>query len=229
MILLVNCLEHDNSRVLQMRSKYGLRCNGEHTEKQMPTGHMRSITFDILSEADSVNISAKLIGAVSQVTDPALKPPNLANQCDTCRPKTEECVKGKWRDSYPPMKFSVSTKDVFTKTAITAEVKESLSRNRSSDEGIASDYWNIIPSDAQQYPSNSRSNKCFLSHAQVYYFLKDVDPRFLQSFLKKSSIFLNCFLLTPNFHRVTEVGQRITFDRSTKLYEKLIGLELPMN
>lgn len=254
----------------------------EHSEKLEQKGRLMSISFNILSEADAVRKSVKLIGAASEVTDPALGFPNLINHCNTCGAKDRrECeghfglinfpftilnpyflpevaqilnkicpacksvhvnkVKssgstsvrdhsdtckycdGRSRDSYPPMKFKVTSKDVFAKTAISAEVSERSSSNRSSNGSMASDYWDIIPSDAQQDLSNLGSNKRLLSHAQVYNILKDVDPRFLESFLKrKSSVFLNCFLLTPNCHRVTELGQHITFDTKTKLYKKLI-------
>lgn len=65
------------------------------------------------------------------------------------------------------MKFKVTSKDVCAKTAISAEVSERSSRNRSSNGSMASDYWDIIPSDAQQDPSSLGSNKRLLSHAQV--------------------------------------------------------------
>ena len=74
---------------------------------------------------------------------------------------------GRSRDSYPPMKFKVTSKEVFAKTAISAEVSERSSSNRSSNGSMASDYWDIIPSDAQQDLSNLGSNKRLLSHAQV--------------------------------------------------------------
>lgn len=51
--------------------------------------------------------------------------------------------------------------------------------------------------------------------------LKDVDPNFIKlSILKTDTIFLNCFPVTPNSHRVTEVthafynGQRLIFVRT---------------
>ncbi|KAL3499420.1 hypothetical protein ACH5RR_038513 [Cinchona calisaya] len=254
----------------------------EHSVKLEQTGRLRSISFNILSEVEAVNKSAKLIGAVSEVTDAALGLPNLINQCTTCgakdrkkceghfglinfpftilnpyflpevaqilnkicpacksvrvdkvksygstsirgHPNNCKYCNGRSRDSYPPMKFKVTSKDVFAETAISAEVSERSSRTRSLHGSMSADYWDIIPSDDQQDPSSLGSNKRVLSHAQVYSILKDVDPRFLESFLKKkSSIFLNGFLLTPNCHRVTELGQHIIFDTKTKLYKKLI-------
>ncbi|CAI9093919.1 OLC1v1029529C3 [Oldenlandia corymbosa var. corymbosa] len=135
--------------------------------------------------------------------------PERPNDCKYCYP-------GKLKDVYPPMKFKVSSKDIFGKTAITAEVNERSSSN------IAADYWDFIPSDDQQDESSS-STRRVLSHAQVYQILKDVDLRFLESVLKrKNSIFLDSILLTPNCQRVTEFGQHIIFDSTTKYYKKLI-------
>lgn len=57
-----------------------------------------------------------------------------------------------------------------------------------------------------------------LNGFQVRYLLKDVDPEFIKKFvLSMDSIFLNCFPVTPNSHRVTEImhassnGQRLIF------------------
>lgn len=53
---------------------------------------------------------------------------------------------------------------------------------------------------------------------QVCHLLKDVDANFIRKLvIKTDSIFLNCFSVTPNCHRVTEVthafssGQRLSF------------------
>lgn len=63
------------------------------------------------------------------------------------------------------MKFKVSPKDTFGKTAIIAEV---LSRSRTSSGGIADDYWDFIPNDPQlEKMTSNHPNKRILSHAQV--------------------------------------------------------------
>ncbi|CAK9173084.1 unnamed protein product [Ilex paraguariensis] len=143
------------------------------------------------------------------------------------RPMNCKYCDGSLRDLYPTMRFKVSSNDMFAKTAIIAEVREQLPkkfRNKSFGGGVASDYWDIIPHDGQQDESFLKPNKRVLSHAQVYNMLKDVDPRFLERLLKrKNSIFLNCFLVTPNCHRVTELRQHMIFDERTRAYRKLIG------
>lgn len=63
------------------------------------------------------------------------------------------------------MKFKVSPKDTFGKTAITAEV---LSRSRTSSGGRADDYWDFIPKDPQlEKMTLNHPTKRVLSHAQV--------------------------------------------------------------
>jgi DNA-directed RNA polymerase-4 subunit 1 len=55
---------------------------------------------------------------------------------------------------------------------------------------------------------------------QVHYLLKCVDLEFIKKFvLRTDSLFLNCFPVTPNCHRVSEVphavsdGQQLVFVR----------------
>ncbi|KAL0393468.1 UNVERIFIED_CONTAM: DNA-directed RNA polymerase IV subunit, partial [Sesamum latifolium] len=135
--------------------------------------------------------------------------------CPGC--KSVRHSKGRPRDGYPKMKFKVSSKDVFAKTAIIAEVNETL-LNKNSDRGLAPDYWDVIPKDSAQEFSGLPANKRVLLPAQVYSILKHVCPRVLEALLKrKNSIFLNSLLVTPNSHRVREFGQRITVIRSEKL------------
>ncbi|KAI3501223.1 hypothetical protein L1887_29087 [Cichorium endivia] len=129
------------------------------------------------------------------------------------------CDRG-FRDVYPPMKFKVSTKDVFGKTAIIAE----SSRKLISGKSLPPDYWDFVPNDPQQDESLSAGNRRVLTHAQVYQILKDVNPSFLKGSLgKKNKIFLQSFPLTPNCHRVAEFGQNLTFDERTRAYRKMIG------
>ncbi|XAR55026.1 DNA-directed RNA polymerase [Bertholletia excelsa] len=133
---------------------------------------------------------------------------------------------GSTRDHYPRMKFKVSSKDVFGKTAIIVEIKETptkKSQTKSSRDGLALDYWDFVPKDAQLDESTKTPTSRVLSHAQVYNLLKDVDPVFLkESVFKKYSLLLNCFLVTPNCHRVTELGQYVIFDERTKAFRKMV-------
>lgn len=134
---------------------------------------------------------------------------------------------------YPPMKFKVSSKEIFRKTAIIAEIRETLSKKpqKGFKKILAADYWDIFPKDEQEEEeeTNAKPNRRVLSHSQVRHMLKDVDPNFIKlSILKTDTIFLNCFPVTPNSHRVTEVthafsnGQRLIFDERTRAYKKMV-------
>ncbi|XP_020539597.1 DNA-directed RNA polymerase IV subunit 1 isoform X2 [Jatropha curcas] len=130
------------------------------------------------------------------------------------------------------MKFSVSSEEIFRKNVIIAKISERPPQNshkRGRKKRLAADYWDIIPKDEQQEENTLRPNQRVLTHAQVRHLLKDVDPNFIKKFvLKTDSIFLNCFPVTPNCHRVTEVthafsnGQRLVFDERTRAYKKLV-------
>ncbi|XP_021290967.1 DNA-directed RNA polymerase IV subunit 1 isoform X2 [Herrania umbratica] len=128
------------------------------------------------------------------------------------------------------MNFKISSKDLFRKSAIIVEVSEksSMKVRKRGKQALPSDYWDFIPKDEQQEESLIRPNRRVLSHSQVRYLLKDVDPEFIKKFvLSMDSIFLNCFPVTPNSHRVTEImhassnGQRLIFDQRTRVYKKL--------
>ncbi|XP_011014513.1 PREDICTED: DNA-directed RNA polymerase IV subunit 1-like [Populus euphratica] len=134
---------------------------------------------------------------------------------------------------YPPMKFKVSSKEIFRKTAIIAEIRETLSNKpqKGFKKILAADYWDIFPKDEQEEEeeTNAKPNRRVLSHSQVRHMLKDVDPNLIKlSILKTNTIFLNCFPVTPNSHRVTEVthafsnGQRLIFDERTRAYKKMV-------
>ncbi|KAF3672721.1 putative cucumisin-like [Capsicum annuum] len=66
-------------RVRDFRMEHDL-----NVEQQVPEGILKGINFSILSETDAVKWSAKVIGSVNEVTDPALGFPNLIYQCSTC-------------------------------------------------------------------------------------------------------------------------------------------------
>ncbi|KAL3647224.1 hypothetical protein CASFOL_008192 [Castilleja foliolosa] len=143
---------------------------------------------------------------------------NSSNQ----QPRLCRYCNGNVKYGYPKMKFRVSSKDVFAKSAIIVEVQEKFV-DKSSDLELASDYWDVIPKDTTQVHNDLPPNKRVLSPAQVYTILKDVSPAVFEQILnRKNSIFINSLLVTPNSHRVKEFGQRITIDEATKMYRKLI-------
>ncbi|KAK9276983.1 hypothetical protein L1049_006522 [Liquidambar formosana] len=122
--------------------------------------------------------------------------------------------------------------NIVVKTAIIVEINEKVPkkfRNRSLRGLLPADYWDFIPRDAQQEEGHLLSTRRVLSHAQVHYLLNDVDPRFIKEFVSRThSLFLNCFLVTPNCHRVAEIahafsnGQQLIFGERTRGFRKLV-------
>lgn len=123
----------------------------------------------------------------------------------------------------PSIRFRVSTSDLFRKTAITVELNE-----RPQSKFHIDDFWDFIPKDVQVEESVNK-NKRVLSPAQVHHLIKDVDPSFIKEFVSRTdALFLNCFAVTPNCHRVTELvhpfstGQKLIFDDRTRAFRKLV-------
>ncbi|XP_076942895.1 DNA-directed RNA polymerase IV subunit 1-like [Bidens hawaiensis] len=68
-----------------------------------------------------------------------------------------------YRDIYPPMKFKVSTNDVFGKTVIIAEVNGS--KKFVSDRILPYDYWDFAPIDPQLEELFSAFDRKVFTHA----------------------------------------------------------------
>ncbi|KAL1141298.1 hypothetical protein V6Z11_A11G019600 [Gossypium hirsutum] len=141
------------------------------------------------------------------------------------------CV-GNSIDWYPPMTFKISSKELSKKSTIVVEVSEDslMMVRKRGRQALPADYWDFIPKDQQQEEDGlMKPRRRVLSHAKVHYLLKDVDPEFIKKFIQNvDSIFLNCFPVTPNSHRVTEIthrssnSQRLIFDERTRLYKRLV-------
>ncbi|KAJ1416079.1 RNA polymerase, alpha subunit [Sesbania bispinosa] len=135
---------------------------------------------------------------------------------------------GNGMDRYPTMKFRVSSNDLFRRTAIIVEVNDKApKKKKTSGQGLPGDYWDFIPRDAQQ--EESYVNRRVLSPAQVNHLLSGVDPNFIEKFVPSLDFLgLNCFLVTPNCHRVTELphvfssANPLSFDDRTRACKKLV-------
>ncbi|GAB2209869.1 hypothetical protein Droror1_Dr00027094 [Drosera rotundifolia] len=121
---------------------------------------------------------------------------------------------------YPSMRFKVSSTDLFRRTAITVD---------SAGTNLPDDYWDFIPKDKLLEESLNRSNKRVLSHAQIRHLLKDIDLKLIKEFVPRAdALFLSCFPMTPNCHRVQEFvhplsnGQKLVFDDRTRAFKKLV-------
>ena len=65
------------------------------------------------------------------------------------------------------MKFKVSSKELFRRSAIIAEVNEKLLKQKKRLRSLPADFWDFIPKDEQQEESCLKPNRRVLSHAQV--------------------------------------------------------------
>ncbi|XP_074264846.1 DNA-directed RNA polymerase IV subunit 1-like [Silene latifolia] len=125
----------------------------------------------------------------------------------------------------PYVRFRLSTTDLFKKTAIIAELNE-----RTHNKYQLHDYWDFLPQDVQvPVDESTSSTKRVLSPAQVHALLKDVDKSFIKEFVSEIDVlFMNCFPVTPNCHRVTEIvhpqscGQKIIFDDRSRAFRRLV-------
>uniref|UniRef100_A0A2N9J720 DNA-directed RNA polymerase subunit n=1 Tax=Fagus sylvatica TaxID=28930 RepID=A0A2N9J720_FAGSY len=153
--------------------------------------------------------------------------------CPMCKSIKEELrVKGNSTEWCPTVKFKVSSRELFRKSAIIVEVNDRLPKKHKKKffTGLPADFWDFIPKDEHQEESNLNQKIRVLSHAQVHYLLKCVDLEFIKKFvLRTDSLFLNCFPVTPNCHRVSEVphavsdGQQLVFDERSRAYRKLLS------
>ncbi|XP_043718308.1 DNA-directed RNA polymerase IV subunit 1 [Telopea speciosissima] len=154
--------------------------------------------------------------------------------CKYCmKPDFLNCPTQGSKYGYPRMKFKVASKDKCMKnTSIIVEVNEKSNKkfqNKNPSQVLPVDYWDFIHKDPQQEAQTMKWNQRVLSTAQVFYLLKDIDNEFIGNFvLRPESLFLSCFPVTPNCHRVMETphlfsnGHQYDFDERTKAYRGLL-------
>ncbi|KAL9328666.1 hypothetical protein ACSQ67_003669 [Phaseolus vulgaris] len=245
-----------------------------------PSGVIRAIKFDVLTENDIEKVSVLEINAAGQVTGSTLGLPNTSDECATCGSKNKKICEGHFGvikfpfpilhpyfmseiaqilnkicpvcksirhkskgaqlifgikrsinckycsgngvGRYPAMKFKFSSNDLYRRTAIIVEVNDKASK-KSLGRSLPADYWDFLPYDAQQ--EENYVNRRVLSPGQVTSLLNDVDPNFIEKYVPRNNLItLNCFPVTPNCHRVTEVpyaisnGNRLSFDDRTRSF-----------
>uniref|UniRef100_A0A0Q3PPN4 DNA-directed RNA polymerase n=1 Tax=Setaria italica TaxID=4555 RepID=A0A0Q3PPN4_SETIT len=98
------------------------------------------------------------------------------------------------------------------------------SKGKGSLEGLPQDYWDFVPSENQQLQSTM--TKIILSPYQVFHMLKKSDPELIKQFVsRRELLFLSCLPVTPNCHRVVEIGYGLSDGRLTFLYSKKTDVE----
>ncbi|XP_023643709.1 DNA-directed RNA polymerase IV subunit 1 [Capsella rubella] len=135
--------------------------------------------------------------------------------------------------SYPPVKFRVTTKEVFRRSGIVVEVNEEslIKLKKQGTKTLPLDYWSFVPKDSNIDESCLKETKRILTHAQVYALLYGIDERLIKKDIPMfDSLSLASFPVTPNGYRVTEIvhqsnGARLVFDERTRIYKRLVGFE----
>jgi DNA-directed RNA polymerase-4 subunit 1 len=101
--------------------------------------------------------------------------------------------------------------------SIVAEATDRVSnksKGKGSLEGLPQDYWDFVPSENQQLQSTM--TKIILSPYQVFHMLKKSDPELIKQFVsRRELLFLSCLPVTPNCHRVVEIGYGLSDGRLT--------------
>jgi len=120
---------------------------------------------------------------------------------------------------------------VMERISIVAEASDRVSNKSKGKgllEGLPQDYWDFVPSENQQLQSTM--TKIILSPYQVFHMLKKSDPELIKQFVsRRELLFLSCLPVTPNCHRVVEIGYglsdgRLTFDDRTKAYKRMVDV-----
>ncbi|XP_039826366.1 DNA-directed RNA polymerase IV subunit 1-like isoform X8 [Panicum virgatum] len=120
---------------------------------------------------------------------------------------------------------------VMERISIVAEATDRVSNKSKGKgllEGLPQDYWDFVPSENQQLQSTM--TKIILSPYQVFHMLKKSDPELIKQFVsRRELLFLSCLPVTPNCHRVVEIGYglsdaRLTFDDRTKAYKRMVDV-----
>ncbi|CAH2048096.1 unnamed protein product [Thlaspi arvense] len=135
--------------------------------------------------------------------------------------------------AYPLMKFRVSNKEVFRRSAIVCEVSEEnlLKLKKRGLSALPSDYWSFLPEDPNIDQSSLKPARRILTHPQVNSLLCGIDERLVKKDIPMiDSLPLLSFPVTPNGYRVTEMvnqftGPKLIFDERTRIYRKLVGFE----
>ncbi|TVU35011.1 hypothetical protein EJB05_16875, partial [Eragrostis curvula] len=158
--------------------------------------------------------------------------PESCKYCSKDGAKTYPSVTFKTLSS-PRVLLSKSTlhrsSSVMERISIVAEALVSIKSNsKGSSEVLPQDYWDFLPSEHQTQPNVS---KIILSPYQVFHMLKKIDPVLIEQFIsRRELLFLSSLPVTPNRHRVVEMGYglsdgpRLTFDDRTKAYRRMVDV-----
>ncbi|CAM9002666.1 unnamed protein product [Rhodiola kirilowii] len=134
---------------------------------------------------------------------------------------------------YPPMKFKVSSHDIFKRTTIMVEASQKKPKKYEKIIlKLPEDYWSFIPDDGDEQDINTKPNRKVLTHAQVHHLLDGIGLETAKQYMSKiDSLFIGSALVTPNNHRITEVTHAFSdkptmmFDDRTRAFKKLVDFK----
>ncbi|KAJ6393757.1 hypothetical protein OIU77_023066 [Salix suchowensis] len=209
-------------------------------KQQVPSALITGIAFGVSTKAETEKLSVLSIDAVSEVTDPKLGLPNPSLRCSTCGSGDIKSCEGHFGVINFPYTivhpyFLSEVVQILNKicpgckSIRLAKATELIAKENPQRKGCKYCAGNSLDDQEEEEETIAKPNRRILSHSQVRHLLKDVDPNFIKQFiLRTDTIFLNCFPVTPNCHRVTEVthafsnGQRLIFDERTRAYKKMV-------
>ncbi|WVZ86784.1 hypothetical protein U9M48_033517, partial [Paspalum notatum var. saurae] len=226
---------------------------------ELPKATLNAIKFDLMTSTDMEKLSSISIIEVSDVTSPKLGLPNGSPQCQTCGSRSERDCDGHFgvtklaatvhnpyfidevvhflnqicpgclspRES---MDMKIGGRNSSSNMQVLLEAADRVSNKSKGKgllEGLPQDYWDFVPSENQL---QSNMTKMILSPYQVFYMLKKSDPELIKQFVsRRELLFLSCLPVTPNCHRVMEIGYglsdgRLAFDDRTKAYKRMVDV-----
>ncbi|KAF3974134.1 hypothetical protein CMV_002506 [Castanea mollissima] len=190
--------------------------NDLYEEQQFPSGLLTGICFNIASKKDTEKISVLAVDAVSDLSDPKLGVPNLSNECLTCGAKDTKNCEGHF--GFIDFPFTI------VHPFFLSEAAKILNKICPGCKSIKQELQ--VKLDGDSALDHNQPKGC--KYCVVHYLLKSVDLKFIKKFvLRTDSLFLNCFPVTPNYHRVCEIThtlpQQLFFDDRTRAYKKLVG------
>lgn len=143
---------------------------------------------------------------------------DLSNSCNYCGGNSE--------NFYPLVTFKLASRNAYGKVgSVIVEVNEKLPKKfktQKLSDVLPPDFWKFIERDPSQEDISLDPNRRYLSPPQVYYLLKDVNPKSIEKLVRRrESLFLTCLPVTPNGNRLMETMNKVIFDERTKSYKRL--------
>ncbi|KAK3141749.1 hypothetical protein QOZ80_4BG0337860 [Eleusine coracana subsp. coracana] len=215
-----------------------------NSDFDVPLAELNAIKFDLMSSEDMEKLSSVSIVELSDVTSPKLGLPNGSPQCDTCGSQNTRDCDG----HFGVTKLAATVHNPYFIDEVVHflnqicpgcfNLKENVNMKKSERAPDQASCKYCSKDGAKTYPSKllteyqiSPRVKIILSPYQVFHILKQIDPVLIEQFVsRRELLFLSSLPVTPNRHRVVEMGYgladgpRLTFDPRTKGYRRMVDV-----